>query len=68
MYITQEWFNVNLVRNFVTMDTPATLNGSEVTKEDCDGNMVPVMTTSCVAYDTSVNPTGSEGQKTEFSW
>lgn len=25
-------------------------------------------TTSCTAYDTSVNPTGAEGQVTEFSW
>jgi hypothetical protein len=69
MYITQEWFNVNLVRNFVITDVPATDdNDVIITTDDGEGNMVPTMTTACIAYDTSVSPTGSEGQKTEFSW
>jgi hypothetical protein len=69
MYITQEWFNVNLVRNFVITDVPAVdSTGTVITTDDGEGNMVPTMTTACIPYDPSVNPPGFEGLKSGFSW
>lgn len=49
MYITEEWFRLDLLRSYVAVEN----DGEKPT---------------CAAYDTSENPTGSEGQVTEFSW
>jgi len=39
MYITQEWFNVNLVRNIVITDVPAVdASGNPITEDDGNGN------------------------------
>lgn len=50
MFITEEWFRMDLLRSYVSTVDPVT------------------GTTSCKAFDTSLNPVGSEGQESEFSW
>jgi len=49
MYITEEWFRMDLLRSYVMTEN-----------ETGPG--------SCEVYDTFDNPTGKDGQTTEFSW
>jgi len=69
MYITEEWFRMDLLRSYVmTADsTPVVVDSTRTTP--C-GRPYPATEVSgtCEEYDTSYNATGKEGQVTEFSW
>lgn len=70
MYITEEWFRMDLLRSYVmTVDTDAVAVDNSACETDCGRPCAPVAVKgSCEAYDTSYGPTGKEGQVTEFSW
>lgn len=61
MYITAEWFRIDLLRNFVvTPVAKVNADGIPETTTDAEGQVVPVMEDKCLPYDTVVGPTGGE--------